>query len=316
MTVSTLAIVNPLSNSGATGRRWQRIETLLRATLGTLEVEHTRGPRDAERIAREAARSGFERLVVVGGDGTANEVATGLLSEGLEKRVQLGVLPVGTGGDLARELHVPRDMMAAVAALGSGGTRRLDAGRIEYRTPAGGTHTSYFVNVASFGLSGRVDMYVRRVPRRFGGTVAYLLGSLMGLANWRSQDVRITLDGREIHAGPIVLAAAANGGYFGGGMHIAPLAEYDDGLLDLVVVRGMPTRRVVANMPSIYRGTHVKLPEVSMYRGRVIAAEPLGHDVGDGVWLDVDGDPLGSLPARIEVLPDALTLFGARADGA
>ena len=106
----TLVIVNPQSHSGATGRRWPQIERELRAGLPEkFEVEHTRGPRDAERIAREGVRAGIERLVVAGGDGTVGEVATGVLGADLGARVEIGLLPLGTGRDLQRGLGLPRE---------------------------------------------------------------------------------------------------------------------------------------------------------------------------------------------------------------
>jgi YegS/Rv2252/BmrU family lipid kinase len=307
--VETLAIVNPLSVGGGAGRRWSRIESKLREALGAIEIERTRGPRDAERIAREAARAGVERLVIVGGDGTANEVVSGLLSAGLGDCVHVGVLPLGTGGDLARKLRVPRDMTAAIEALRRGTTRCIDAGRIGYRDPEGGERSSYFINVASLGLSGLVDQHLRRIPRHLGGRVSYMLGALLAVASYRCPHVRIRVDGVPVHDGPLVLAAAANGSYFGGGMQIAPEADCADGLLDFVIIGELSKPGLLANMPSIYRGTHVKHPAVSVHRGLRLEAEAEAGE--ETVWLDIDGDPLGTLPATVELLPNAITLFGA-----
>jgi YegS/Rv2252/BmrU family lipid kinase len=279
----------------------------LREALGALEIEQTRGPRDAERIAREAARAGVERLVIVGGDGTANEVVSGLLSAGLADCVQVGVLPLGAGGDFARKLRVPRDMSSAIDALRRGTTRCIDAGRIAYRDPGGRERASYFINVASLGLSGLVDRYVRRIPRRLGGSVSYLLGALLAVTNYRCPHVRIRVDGVPVHDGPLVLAAAANGSYFGGGMQIAPEADCADGRLDFVIVSELSKPELLANLPSIYRGTHLEHPAVSVHRGLRLEAE----SDEETVWLDIDGDPLGTLPAAIELMPAAITLFGA-----
>ena len=113
----TLVIVNPHSRGGVTGRRWQALERRLREVLGALEVEPTRRARDAERIAREGVRAGIERLVVVGGDGTLGEVATGLLSAGLGGYAELGLLPLGTGGDFSRTLGVPADVEGALRSI-------------------------------------------------------------------------------------------------------------------------------------------------------------------------------------------------------
>ncbi len=311
----TLVILNP--RSGKTQRRWPELEPKLRAALGPFELERTRSARDAERIAKEAVRSGVDRLVVAGGDGTLSEVVTGLLSAKLGRYAQLAVLPLGTGGDFARALGGSGDLDTAIAALRTGGTRTIDAGRITFRVgPADATGaaageadreaTSYFANVASFGLSGLVDELVNRSSKAFGGRIAFLLGTLRALSRYRSEHVSIRVDGKPVFEGGLVFAAAANGQFFGGGMKVAPDAELDDGKLDLVVVPDRSKLRLAAQLPSLYRGSHVNDPINVTARGTTIEAyaEP------GRVWLDIDGEPLGTLPARIESLPNALMLFG------
>jgi YegS/Rv2252/BmrU family lipid kinase len=305
----TLVIVNPASRAGATGRRFERIEPRLRDVLGPYEIERTRGPRDAERIAREAVRAGVERLVVAGGDGTTSEVVTGLLAAGLAGDASLGLLPLGTGGDLVRTLGVPRDLDAALELLARGAMRRLDAGRVDYRARGGAPRTSYFANVASFGVSGLVDERVERAPRWLGGSAAFLLASLQAIVRFRPVPVRVRVDGELVHEGPLALAAAANGRYFGGGMQVAPGARPDDGLFDVVCVAGLAKARLVASLPALYRGDHIGRPGVAQRRGKIVEAEVAG--AGGEVLLDVDGEPLGVLPARFEILPGALAIFGA-----
>lgn len=303
---ATLVIVNPASRGGRTGRRFARLEPRLRDVLGTVEVERTRAPRDAVRIAREAVRAGVERLVVAGGDGTTSEVVAGVLEAGLGGSVRLGVLPLGTGGDFARTLGVPRGLDQALGHLASGGTRRIDAGRLDYRALDGARRLTYFVNVASFGVSGLVDQLVSRTPRFLGGSTAFLLASLAALARHRPAPVCVRVDGEVVYDGPLVLAAAANGASFGGGMRIAPDARIDDGLFDVVVVGDLSRARLLANLPSLYRGRHLSHPGVHFRRGKTVEVETGSPDV----FLDVDGEPLGTLPARFELLPGALTVFG------
>jgi YegS/Rv2252/BmrU family lipid kinase len=302
-------IVNPHSRNGATGRRWNALQAGLRGSLGPFDVEHTRAPRDAERIAREGVRSGIERVIVAGGDGTVNEVATGLLAAELGGYAELGLLPLGTGGDFARSLGIPPRLDDAVARLVAGKTRRIDAGRITYRDSAARTATAYFVNVASLGISGLVDLLVNRATKRFGGTASFLIGTVKALARHRSEHVTVRVDGEVVHDAPLVLATAANGRYFGGGMHISPDARFDDGLFDIVLVSDLPKRKLLAKLPLIYTGKHLDDPISRFLRGRVIEAEaPPGT-----VLLDIDGEALGSLPARFEVIPNALSVIGAAA---
>jgi YegS/Rv2252/BmrU family lipid kinase len=307
MPASTLVVLNPASRSGATGRRWSAIETRLRAALGPLEVERTRGPRDAERIAREGVRAGVERIVVAGGDGTISEVSTGLLAADLASRVSIGLLPLGTGGDLVRTLETSRDLEASIARMARGKTTRIDAGRVWFRDRATGRENStYFLNIASVGLSGLVTELVNQASKALGGRVSFFLGTLRGLARYRNVEVAIRVDGELLHEGPLLVGAAANGCFFGGGMRIAPRARLADGLLDAVVVPGVSKVRALSQIPSIYRGTHLELPEVRFRQGRCV--EFLA--AGDTAWIEIDGEPLGTLRARFEVIPGAITLFG------
>lgn len=298
----TLVIVNPHSRGGATGRRWPKLEAKVRSALGPIEVEMTRGPRDAERLAREGVRAGVERLVVAGGDGTLSEVAGGLLGAGLAEYADIGVLPLGTGSDYARSLGLPRDLDAALACIAAGTPRRVDAGRARFRGSRGEERVACFVNVASFGISGMVDEIVSRTPRTFGETAAFLFGALGAILRYRSQRVALRVDGELVHDEGLVLATGANGRWFGAGMHVAPEAVLDDGLLDVVVVRALSRLALLAKLRKIYAGTHLSDPAVRHARGRVVEADaPPGL-----VPLELDGEPLGTLPARLEVLPAAL----------
>jgi diacylglycerol kinase (ATP) len=305
----TLVVINPHSAGGATGRRWREVEPLLRAALGELEVQRTLGRRDAERIARDAVRAGVQRLVVAGGDGTASEVVSGLLAAGVASEAQVGVLPMGTGRDLPRTLGIPSELPAAIEALGRGTTRRIDAARVRYHDRQGAERSVWSINVTSFGLSGLTVELVGRAPRFLGGTFAFLCGALGSIARYRPAAVRILADGDPVYEGRVVLAAAANGRYFGGGMQIAPDAAPDDGALDLVVIRELSKPSLLRALPSLYRGTHVAHPAVSVTRATRI--EALACDPAERVFIDVDGEGLGTLPLTVELLPRAVTLFGA-----
>jgi YegS/Rv2252/BmrU family lipid kinase len=292
------------------GRRFAALQARLRQAFGSIEVEWTRGPRDAERIAREGVRAGVERIVVAGGDGTTSEVASGLLGAGLAGYCQIGLLPLGTGGDLVRTIGVPRRLEEAVERLALGKTRVIDAGRASFLDRDGSQRESYFLNVASAGISGLTTELVNRAPKALGGRVSFLIGTLRAIARYRFPAVCVRVDDRRIHEGPLVLAAACNGRYFGGGMAVAPAALPDDGLFDLVLVPGVSRTRLVSRLPRIYRGTHLQEPEVLSDRGCRVELEATGSEE---VWIELDGEPLGRLPARFEVLPGAITLFGAEA---
>jgi YegS/Rv2252/BmrU family lipid kinase len=295
-----------VSAGGATRRRFERLLPQVQEALGPCDVAWTQGPRDAERIAREGVRAGVERVVVAGGDGTTSEVVSGLLAAGLGGYAELALLPLGTGGDLRRTLDVPREPGAALAAIAAGRATALDAGRVHYVDRAGREAVAYFANIASLGISGLTTELVNRAPKALGGRLSFLIGTLRAIASYRAAPVALRLDGELVHDGPLVLAAAANGRYFGGGMHVAPRARPDDGLLDVVVVPDFGKLRLAAELPRIYRGSHLDVPGVVWRRGAAVEATALGEPP----WVEIDGEPLGRLPARVEILPKALRFVG------
>jgi YegS/Rv2252/BmrU family lipid kinase len=307
MSLRTLVVVNPRSRGGAIRRRFASLEPRLRDFLGGFEVEWTRAPRDAERIAREGVRAGIERIVVAGGDGTTSEIVSGLLDAQLGNYAEVAPLPLGTGGDMLRTLQVPRQLDRALEGIAQGRSRKIDAGRVRYTDRDGRERTAYFLNVTSFGASGLITELVNRATKAFGGRVSFLLGTLRGIARYQPEEVRIRVNGELVHDAPLVLGTAANGRFFGGGMRIAPRAEPTDGLFDVVVVPDFSKARLMRELPRIYRGTHLEVPEVSLHRGQYIEAEaPPGR-----VWVEIDGEPLGTLPVRIEVLPAAISVVGS-----
>ena len=306
MAARTLVVVNPKSRGGATGRGWAAVEAKLRDALGPVEIERTRGPRDAERIAREGVRAGADLVIAAGGDGTASEVVSGILGAGLGGYAEVALLPLGTGGDLARTLGLTGSLDDAIARIARGKARPIDAGRANFVARDGREIATHFVNIASLGVSGLVTQLVNEAPKRFGGRVSFFLGTVRAIARWQPAPVAIRLDGATVHEGPLHLAAVANGRYFGGGMHVAPAARIDDGLFDLVVFRGEGGKgRLLRKFPLLYSGRHLGLTEVSQRRGVVVE---VGSDAE--LWLEIDGEPLGRAPARFECLPGALRLRG------
>ena len=305
-----LLVVNPASRAGATERRFAGIERELRAALGDYDVAWTKGPRDAVRIAREAAIAGYARLLVGGGDGTASEIATGLLSAGSNEDVTLGFLPLGTGGDLLRTLGVPRALAGALAILREAKTREIDAGRLDFRDDDGLRASTFFVNETSVGLAGLVAQLVTQATKTLGATGSFLLGTLRAILRHQPYAARVRVDGELAHEGPLVLATASNGRYFGGGMHVAPNASPSDGLFHHVISPGMPKPELLTRLPSLSTGKHLAAPGVRELRGRVLEVEPLAEALQR---FECDGEPLGTTPLRAEIVPRALRVIAPEA---
>ena len=307
----TIVCLNPASAAGRTGRERRAIVAAIESKLGPVECVVTRAPGDAARIAAEACRDGITRLLVAGGDGTINEVATGLLGEDAPPgpRPRLGLLPLGSGWDFARSLDLPRRLDAALDVIASGVVRRIDAGRAVVRTESGAPRERVFVNEASAGLSGDTIRIVGRFAKRVGARAGFALGAVAAILSHRALEAAVEVDGERIYEGPISLVVAANGCCFGAGMKVAPDARPDDGQLELVLVRGLSVPALLANLPSLFAGTHGRHPAVSFHAARTVSIEPKGR----AMYADLDGESVGTLPLRAEVLPGALEVFAPAA---
>jgi len=301
----TVVCLNPASAAGRTGRRKRGIVAKVEAALGRVCCEVTRAPGDGARIAREARDAGVSRLIVAGGDGTINEVASGLLAEGGGAAPTLGLLPLGSGWDLARSLDLPRTLDGALEVIAAGHTRRIDAGRAVVRAPDGVPRERVFVSEASAGLSGDTILIVGRLAKRLGARLGFALGAVGAILGHRALEAAVEVDGVRVHEGSVSLVVAANGRCFGAGMQVAPNARVDDGLLEVVLVRGLSAPSLLANLPSLFAGTHGAHPGVSFHAGRVMSVEPKGRSM----YADLDGEAAGTLPLRAEVLPAALEVF-------
>lgn len=306
----TQVIVNPMSANGATQRRWPELRTALDEVLEDWEDVFTTAPREATTLAREALKDGHQMLVSVGGDGTTSELVTGLFEPGplgiedrlIREGVVLGPVRAGTGGDFARYLGLEHKLPQAVAHLAGEATRACDLGVLEYTTHEGELARTAFLNITSFGLSGMVDEKVNGASKALGGTTSFLIGLGKALMAYRPAYVRIRVDDEDLYTGEMVTCAIANGQYFGGGMRFAPEAEIDDGQFDVVVQVSTGLREYV-NIRDLYTGRLIDWPTVRHTRGRVIEAWP---EQDEPVLLDVDGEPLGRLPAKIWVRPNAV----------
>jgi diacylglycerol kinase (ATP) len=301
--VSTFVLVNPSSRSGTTGRRIPEIEALLRQHVGEYQLLRTASAGDGERLARQAVEGGATRLLIAGGDGTASEAVNGLLQCHRAADVEIGLLPLGTGGDFARVLGLGTDLAISIGRFANGKRRRIDAGRISYRANDGTERTRFFVNIASFGLSGESARWLAKRQRR--GPLAYVMSALIGISRYKKPPVTVHLGDRTVHRGPLWISAVANGQYFGGGMHVAPGASIDDGVFDVVIIEGMSTVAALAVLPRVILGRHLGDPRITVHRAAAMRAES-----GAEVWVEADGEVLGTLPITIEVLPGAVRLCG------
>jgi YegS/Rv2252/BmrU family lipid kinase len=300
-------IVNPKAGAGVAGRRVPLIAHALSNHGIDHDIAETRGPGDATTLARRAREDGVPVIAVVGGDGTLNEVVQAYVDEqgAPVAGPEIALIPAGTGGDFRRALGVPKDPDAAVRKLVAGSPQRVDLGVVDLTGDDGRPVRRAFVNIASFGVSGKIDRLVNRTPKWMGGRLAFAIGSARAMSTYRNAKVRVKVDGKDWFEGRIVVVAVAIGRYFGGGMHIAPESVLGDGLFDVVAVGDMSFLESLVVSPSLYQGKHLGAKRVTSTRGALVEAFPLGDEP---VYIDTDGEAPGRLPLSVRVLPGALSV--------
>ena len=309
--MSTLLIVNPAAGGGRAARALDRVLEAL-APLRPFDVFVTQPglERPAEYAARDAVLAGATRILVLGGDGSSSQALNGIYAAGgadALARVSLGLLPAGTGRDYARSAGIARDPVAAARALARGAAaQRVDVGVITF--PDG--RTRLFLNVSSFGVSAQIAHALEEYPqlKRRAGAVAFGLATVRAGWGYAPVETELRVDLQAAQRVPTAAVAIANGGWFGGGMHVAPSAHVDDGLFEVVRFGDLARRDFVISLPRLYRGTHYTHPHVRHSQGAEILAAP-GVGVTQPIEIEADGEIVGALPARFSFLPAALSLL-------
>jgi diacylglycerol kinase (ATP) len=299
-------IVNPSSGNGVTGKEWPRIRMLAKNRLGQFNSHITTGPNHATHLARKAVNSGTDIIICVGGDGTLNEVVNGLMNKKgpMNPGVLLGLIPSGTGCDLAKTISIPKDLEQNLENIRASRFRILDLGRAIYGNHEGGSSYRYFHNVLSFGMGGEVVDRVNRTTKAFGGFFSFIWGTIISLLIFEKKQIKMMVDDH-FHEDLIGWhVAVANGQYQGGGMHVAPDASPNDGLFQLTVIGNMHKAEVFWNLPKLYNGKIYVPKKVTRLTGRRIKASS-----SQRVLLDMDGEQPGQLPVTVDIVPSAIRVI-------
>lgn len=297
MTVALL--VNPAARAGAHTGAAERAAERLRAHGLRTTILSGGSARESGELLRTAIDLGAESVVVAGGDGTVNLALQELAGTG----IPLGIIPSGTGNDLATMLGLRElDPASAADAVAAGVTREIDLARV---TREDGSH-AFFATVLASGFDSRVNDRANTMRWPRGGsryTLAVLIEflTLSGLP----YEVELSLvDGSTLRlTSDLVMASIGNGTSYGGGIPICPAADPSDGELDVTLIRPAGRLRLLRLLPRVYKGTHTEIDEVSTFRVRSVRlASP-------GVTAYADGDPIGALPLTVDVAPRALRVF-------
>lgn len=297
MSVRHLTVIaNPAAGRGKSARLAPKVHRLLLEMGVEHQMRMSESPDAPERLAHEAASSGTDIVVALGGDGLAGMVANGLIGT----EAAMAVVPGGNGNDFSRSLGLDRKRpLDAVRLLADPHFVEVDA--VLVTTPQA---KRYYVNVAGTGFDSEVNETANRMDTRLTGTAKYVAAIFRTLRSFTPADLEIVVDGRP-HSARAMMVALGNGRSYGGGMRVCPDAHLSDGSVEICVVGEMGKLEFLRNFPKVFRGTHTTHPKVTMLRGASVRVSTDGTAQVYG-----DGEYIGPLPASFEVIPKALRVVG------
>lgn len=301
-------VVNPASGNGATGKRFPVMADIIKQEGLSFVHRFTESPGHATEITRHFLQEGHDLIIAVGGDGTTNEVLNGFFDRSgaaIRPGAAISFISGGTGRDLIRTVGIPVDTASAVRHIINSEVHPIDLGRVSYLTKDGLQQSRYYINVAGLGLDGATVDRVNRTSKALGGFISFLWATIATLALYKNQKMQIIVDEQEICNEPVTVVVFGNGQYFGGGMHIAPNASIDDGLLDIIILRDLSKLNLLLSLPRVYKGSHLTHGRITSLRGKKVRVF-----ADQTALLDLDGEQPGSAPIELEIIPHAINLRG------
>ncbi|MDD2481067.1 MAG: diacylglycerol kinase family protein [Lutispora sp.] len=303
-----LAIVNPVSSNGSTGRQWPNFEKAIRDSGIAFDFVFTEYPMHAKELTQNALNSGYEVILSVGGDGTMNEVLNGFFQDGkiINENAALAVFSRGTGCDLIRTIGINKDVYSMIELLKEMKSSVYDVGSVEFTKYGGEKTQRYFLNVSDVGIGGETTFRVNKNSKALKGFLSFMLGALTTIFTYKNKNFEISIDDMNINE-RLNSIIVANGKYFGGGMKIAPMAEMNDGYFDIIILGNFNKFELLYNFSKIYDGSHLSHPKVKHYRGKTVRV-----NAKQKALIEVDGEQPGVIEAEFHILPQKLKVLTGR----
>ena len=299
----TLVILNPFAGSGRAGRVWKELEPLLWQQLGELVVAITQHTEDVAQHLDKAYQAGIERVIAIGGDGTNHTLINALAALNAQHpndpKMIYGNLPIGSGRDWARHKKIPLDLHEAAHWIANATPTSTDIGQLTLDN----NQTEYFLNIASAGLSGEVNHRVNNTPIRKPWT--FLKATILSILKYEPQVMQIRLDGQDWYEGKTYLLAVANGTTFGHGMKIAPRAQTNDGIFDVVLVKGVARPVILSALYQVYSGSHLTHPAVRYAQAKQVQITGMNAELG----IDLDGETANSREMTFRIQPGLMQIL-------
>lgn len=302
-----LVVVNPNAGGGKAKKDWPVIEALLRQQQFEIDVVKTKYRHHAiQMVSHKLGQENYRNIIVVGGDGTVNEVVNGIFGQDKvpTREVRMGVIMIGTGNDWGKMFDIPNDYAEAIALIVTGKTFTQDVGHVSYFV-GDVEKTRYFINCAGLGFDALVtETTNRNKDAGKSSTLSYFKSLLGSLFKYKPVDVRVHIDNREILDGKLFTLSLGIGKFTGGGMQQNPDAVADDGLFDLMLVDNIAKTKLIRKIKKLYDGSIKEIKEVQSYRLSNMKVESENK-----LMLEVDGESLGHAPFTFGLVPESLQVI-------
>ena len=288
--MNLLFIVNPVAGRGLASRSIPRIKEYCVNHSFECTILETKYRGHATALTREFFSSSYDGIIAAGGDGTVREVASALIGS----TTPLGILPLGTGNDLARSFNLPGDLISALSVISNKSTVAADVGSAD---------NFFFLNVASIGLDAEIVRFIAKIKKWLPRKAAYYISALIKFLTYKAKTVKLEIDGKIIKT-KLLFIAIANGTHYGGGMNVNPNGSISDGFFDVILVRPVPRYKIPFLMATFASGKHLTLPYVTLYRCKdikICSAETL--------VVNGDGDIVATTPVDFSVLKGSIHVF-------
>lgn len=286
-----LFIINPIAGRGKAKTLIPLIENKMENHNIRFKMVITQRPKQATQIAEENVDE-YNILVAVGGDGTVNEVAKGIINK---NKGILGIIPSGTGNDMSKSLGIPNDLEKALEIILKGNKTKVDIGK---------ANSYNFLNIASVGFDAEVVRNNIKIKKIIKSSISYVFSVIYTLLKFKNKEVIIEINGEVLNE-KILLLAVGSGKYYGGGMKILPMAKIDDGYLHICIISNINKLLSLSLFPTIFKGNHIRHTKyVETYRAKTVNIKSK-----EEISLNIDGEVMRSKEVNFSLEEEKLTVI-------
>jgi diacylglycerol kinase (ATP) len=292
-------ILNPAAGRGRAGEIRKRLVSCLQERKIPFQLELTRGQDHAKEISFRMSNI-FETIIAAGGDGTVNEVVSGVVG----KKVAIAILPIGSGNDFSKVIVIPKKIDLVIDAIINGKKKLMDLGKVSYWNQYGKKRERYFVNTLGMGLDAEIAKETMQI-KHLRGLPLYLLAAIRAIQKHSPNEYEIT-EGNKTKIERAFFICIGNGCFEGGGFKLLPNAKPNDSLLDICILRTMPIIKAIGIVPKLIKGKHENLSKVSIWRTKKISIEGKNTFTlhGDGEIIEEN-----TTRAEVKIVPSRISFI-------